>query len=74
MFTAKMCQAISGNTSYDSCTHRLPNGIPKEKISKVCLKMFSIRFQLYDKNSGISSYYCKISLNIRLHRLQSLLA
>ena len=56
MFTAKMCQAISGNTSYDSCTHRLPNGIPKEKISKVCLKMFSIRFQHFDKNLGISLY------------------
>ena len=65
MFTAKMCQAISGNTSNDSCTHRLPKGIPREKTSKVCLKMFSIRFQLCDQNSGISSYFSEI------HRIQS---
>ena len=69
MFTAKMCQAISGNTSYDACTHQMPSGIPRAKISKVCFKMFSIRFYLCDKNSDISSY----DLNIRLHRLQSLL-
>ena len=55
MFTAKMCQAISGNTSYDACTHQMPSGIPRAKISKVCLKMFSIRFNLCDKNSDISS-------------------
>ena len=70
MFTAKMCQAISGNTSYDACTHQMPSGIPRAKISKVCFKMFSIRFYLCDKNSDISSY----DLNIRLHRLQSLLS
>ena len=69
MFTAKMCQAISGNTSYDACTHQMPSGIPRAKISKVCFKMFSIRFYLCDKNSDISSY----DLKIRLHRLQSLL-
>ena len=56
MFTAKMCQAISGNTSYDACTHQMPSGIPRAKISKVCFKMFSIRFYLCDKNSDISSY------------------
>ena len=56
MFTAKMCQAISGNTSYDACTHQMPSGIPRAKISKVCFKMFSIRFNLCDKNSDISSY------------------
>ena len=68
MFTAKMCQAISGNTSYDACTHQIPSGIPRAKISKVCFKMFSIRFYLCDKSLDISSY----DINIRLHRLQSL--
>ena len=63
MFTAKMCQAISGNTSYDACTHQMPSGIPRAKISKVCFKMFSIRFYLCDKNSDIISYDLHLKLD-----------